>query len=248
VRLVVELAIHMKIGLMKHGSPTTLLVSFLVVLLGGGCGGGKKPQQLSVAEIVDQTAKKTGTLESFHFVFKVEHPATSAQGLSLTFASGDVIVPGKLRAEVAGSLSGVSLKSNLVFVAPTQFLKDPISGTWRKFETKTSPIGYFDPAKGVLAVIKGASRLALVGSATAGGADSYDLKGKVHARDLTAILGNPPSDQLVNVELLVGKRDLLMRRIRLAGPVTGTEPANIARNVELSRFDEKVSIEAPRPG
>jgi len=224
------------------------LTSLLVVVLLAGCGGGKKTQQLSVAQIVGQTTQKTGALKSFHFVLKVEHPAASTQGLSLTFAEGDVIVPGKLRAKVAGTLSGVSLTSELVFIAPTQFLKDPISGTWQNLQTKTSPIGYFDPAKGVLAVIKGSTQLALAGSATVGGADSYDLKGKVHARDLTAILGNAPSDRLVDVEFLVGKSDLLLRRIRLQGPVSGGEPANIARSVEVSKFDEQVSIEAPKAG
>jgi LppX_LprAFG lipoprotein len=235
----------------KRATRLTLLflsTSLLVPLVLVGCGGGKQERQLSVAQIVEQTTRKTGALKRFHFVFKVEHPAASRSGLSLSFAEGDVIIPDKLKADVAGTLSGVSLKSELVFVAPTQYLKDPLSGTWRKLETKTSPIGYFDPAKGVLAVIKGSTQLALAGSATVGGADSYDLKGKVHARDLTAILGNPPSERLVVVELLVGKSDLLLRRIRLEGPVSSGEPTNIARIVELSKFDEKVTIEVPKAG
>ncbi len=220
----------------------------LLALLVGGCGGGKKAQRLSVAQIVDQTTRKTGALKSFHFVFKVEHPATSAQGLSLTLADGDVIVPDKLRADIAGTLSGVSLKSKLVFVAPKQFLRDPFSGTWRELDTTTSPVGFFDPAKGVLAVIKGSTQLALAGSQTVGGVDAYDLKGKVHARDLTAFLGNPASERLVDVELLVGKSDLLLRRIRLEGPVSNAEPASIARVVDVSKFDEHVTITPPAAG
>lgn len=225
-----------------------LAAGLLAALLVAGCGGGKKGQQLSVAQIVDRTAQKTGAVKSFHFLFKVEHPARSTSGLSLTFADGDVIVPDKLKADVAGTLSGVSLRSQIVFVGPKQFLKDPFSGTWRTLETKTSPVAFFDPARGVLAVIEGSTQLALAGSKKVGGVDAYDLRGKVPARDLTAILGNRPSDRLANVELLVGKSDLLLRRVRLEGPVSAGEPANITRIVEVSKFNENVTIKAPEAG
>ena len=223
-----------------------LAASLLLALAAAGCGGGKKAKQLSVGEIVAQTAKKTAALKSFHFVFKVENAPSGRPGLNLTFADGDLIVPDKLRASVAGTLSGISLKSEIVFVGPKQFLKDPLTQTWRTLETKTSPVAFFDPAKGVLAVIKGASKLELAGSESVGGADSYRLKGVVRARDVTAILGNPPSDKLVNVELWVGKSDLVLRRIRLEGPVSAGEAANIARTVEISSFDKSVKIEPPQ--
>ncbi len=225
-----------------------LATGLLAALLLAGCGGGGKKAELSVAQIVDQTTQKTGAVKSFHFVFKVEHPAKSTQGLSITFAEGDVIVPDKLKANVAGTFQGIPLTSEIVFVGPKQFLKDPISQRWRTFETSTSPVAFFDPARGVLAVIKGSIQLELAGAETVGGADSYRLKGKVAARDLTAILGNPPSDRLANVELLVGKKDLLLRRITLEGPVSAGEPANITRVVEVSKFDEKPTIEAPVTG
>ena len=231
---------------MRRSITTAFVASLIAVALLAGCGGGKKARQLSVAQIVGQTTAKTAEVKSFHFVLKVEHPAPSTSGLSLTYANGDVIVPDKLRAEVAGTLSGVSLKSSLVIIGATAFAKDPFSGRWQKVDVKTSPVGFLDPAKGVLAVIKGSIRLALTGSATVDGVDCYVLRGKVPARALTAILGNPPSGRLANVALDIGKSDSLLRGIRLSGPIAASEPTNIAREVDVSRFDEKVSIEAPQ--
>lgn len=225
-----------------------------VLALAAGCGGGSKQTstttaaELSVAQIVARTARKTGALRSFHFDFEVTHPAASTTGLNLTSAAGDVKVPNELKASVAGTLSGVSLTSELVFVAPHQYLKNPLSGAWETLDVATSPIGYFDPAKGVLAVIKRSIRLARDGSTTVGGVDCYRLRGKVHASDLSAFLGTPASDRLANIELDVGKDDLLLRRIEVAGPVAAGEPQAIDREVTLSRFDEPVSIQAPKVG
>lgn len=233
---------------MSGASTKAFLMSLVAVALVTGCGGGKKAEQLSAAQILAKTAANTARVKSFHFVLKVEHPAPSGSGLSLTHANGDVIVPDKLKANIAGTLSGVSLKSALVFVGPSAYIKNPFGGGWQKVDIKTSPAAFFDPAKGVLAVIKSSTQLRLAGSATADGVDSYDLEGKVPARALTAILGNPPSDRLADVELLVGKDDLVLRRIRLTSPIAAGEPASIARQVDISRLDEKISIEAPPAG
>lgn len=232
-----------------RGSRTgVFLASLVAVALVAGCGGGKKARQLSVSQIVAKAAANTAQVKSFHFTLKVEHPAPSTSGLSLTYADGDVVVPDRLKANVAGTLSGVPLKSTLVFIGPTAFIKNPFGGSWQKVPVRTSPVAFFDPAKGVLAVIKGSIRLKLAGSATVDGVDAYDLEGQVPASALTAILGNPPSDRLANVELLVGKDDLLLRRIQLSSRIAPAEPGNIVRRVDVSRFDEKISIEAPQAG
>lgn len=224
-----------------------LLLALVAFLLLAACGGEKeeKAAELSVEEIVAQTTEKTSAVTSFHFVFEAESAPTAVAGLSLTFAEGDLVVPDRLRADVAGSLSGVSLTSELVIVGDRDFLKDPFRGEWRTFEVGTSPVAFFDPAKGVLAVIEGAQELSQLASEEVGGADSYRLRGKVPVSAITPILGNPPSERLVDVELWIGTEDLLLRRIRLEGPVLEGDPEDVVRTVELSEFDEPVEIEPP---
>jgi len=221
------------------------MVALCLGLLAGCGGGGEKEQELSVEEIVPKTRETTSALRSFHFVFNAENAPAAAAGLSLTFAEGDLVVPDRLRADIAGGLSGVQLTSELVIVGEEDFLKDPFRGDWRSFEVGTSPVDFFDPAQGVLAIIEEAQELEQVGFEEVAGADSFHLRGKVTASAITPILGNPPSEKLVAVDLWIGREDFLLRRIRLEGSVYEEDPDDVVRTVELSAFDEPVTIERP---
>jgi hypothetical protein len=45
---------------------------------------------------------------------------------------------------------------------------------------------------------------------------------------------------------VIGEDDHLLRRIEVSGPVAEGEPAAAQRVVEISRFDEPVTIEPPK--
>ena len=234
---------------MRAWGPAGLLATVLLALAVSGCGGGGGGEEgeLQVSEIVRRTTEATAAVKSFHFRIEVEHSPPNRPGLTLTFADGDLVVPDKLRAKVAGTLSGFSLRSELVFAGGQHFLKDPLSGKWLKLDVKTNPVPFFDPSIGVLPVITGAKELVRKGSQSVGGVACYRLEGVVRARDVTPILGNKPTRRRVGLELWVGKEDLVVRRIRLLGRISDYEPRSIVRTVEISRLDEPVSIE-PQAG
>ena len=97
-------------------------------------------------------------------------------------------------------------------------------------------MAFFDPAKGVLAVIKGARSVVTIGSEEVGGVASYRLTAKVRAGALTPLLGNSASAELLPVELWIGKGDMLLRRIRLAGPTTSSESKAAVPNSRAFRL------------
>jgi len=224
--------------------PVAALVPLLVLAL-AGCGGNGEPKGPAPQTIVNRATAETAAQKSFHFKLNVENPPASSSGLSLTFADGDLRVPDRLKAKVSGTFAGIPLSSQVVFAGERQFLENPITGNWQSFSTKTSPIAFFSPAKGVLAAIRGIHDPKLYGTGEIGGVETYHLTGKVKARDLTGFLGNPPSDREVDAELDVGKDDYLLRRLRLIGPIAEGEPDEVVRTVDVSRYGQHVAIEAP---
>jgi hypothetical protein len=205
-----------------------------------GCGGGS-----SVDEIIRASIEKTSVVRSFHFTLDVQNQPPSTSGLQLAAAEGNVSVPDRLRADVSGTFSGVALTSQLVVVGGTTVIKDPLTSAWRKVNVNTSPIPFFDPANGVLAVMRDARELEQAGSEEVGDVSTHRLRGSVTVAQITPLLGNPPSGETVDVTFWIGKDDAILRRVRVDGSINPGEPANVFRVLEISRFDEPVAIELP---
>lgn len=217
----------------------------VLAALAAGCGGASGPP---VREIVARDVAKTSALTSFHVLVHVENVPASKTGISLTYVDGDLAVPDRLHARIAGTLKGVPLTTELIVVGDRHFLKNPFTGAWQPIAIGMKAVTFFDPAKGVLSVIRHASGLAGDGSEDVGGVASYRLKGKVRADAVTPLLGNTPGARLLPIELWIGKRDFLLRRIRLSGPIAPGEGQDAVRTVELSAFDRPVRIAAPPVG
>jgi lipoprotein LprG len=99
--------------------------------------------------------------------------------------------------------------------------------------------------KGVPTVLRRATDLKNSGSEKVGGADTYKVTGKVAAGVVAPLVGVVAGGQLVPFTIWVGKKDYVLRRARLEGPVARSEPSDITRSVELSKFDEPVTIRPP---
>jgi predicted small lipoprotein YifL len=210
-----------------------------------GCGGGAKGPP--PAQIVAAATKATSAERSFHFVFDEQHGPPSNKGLHLIFAEGDVVVPGKVKAAVSGTFVGVPLRSELIVVGGRYYLRNPFTQTWQTVDVATNPVAFFDPAKGVLAVIAGATQVKNAGSEKVDGQDAFHVKGKVPVAAISPLLGNPPSPRLVNVDLWIDKESSRLLRVRVSGPVETGDPSNAVRTVDLSRYGKAVVIKRPVP-
>ena len=235
----------------RHGGRFTLLLGVtLLVGLGSACGdsGGGDAQEQSATDIVTRAARATESVKHFHFVFDEQNGPKSTSGVHLVFAEGDIAVPDKVKADVSGTLSGVALRTRLVVAGGKYYITDPFTGKWREVSIDLNPVAFFDPAKGVLAVIKAATQLELVGSEEVDGVDTCHLKGKTTVGSITPLLGNPPGTRLVDLELWIDKETNRLLRLRLSGEVEDGDPADAVRTIDLSRFGVVVPIAPPQVG
>jgi hypothetical protein len=211
------------------------------------CGGKSEPEP-SAQAIVERAATATSAQKHFHFVFDEEHGPRSTSGVHLVFAEGDIAVPGEVAADVSGTFLGLPLRSKLIVAGGKYYLEDPLSGKWREVSVSTNPVAFFDPAKGVLSVIRNARNLDLVGTEEVGGRDAYHLTGKTTVGAIAPLLGNPPGDRLVDIELWVDKESGRLVRVRLSGAVEKGDPPDATRTIDLSRYGVVVPIAPPKTG
>jgi len=208
-----------------------------------GCGGAAKGPP--PAGIVAASTKATAAEKSFHFVYDEQHGPAANKGLHLIFAEGDVVLPGDVTADVSGTMLGLPLRSALIVVGGRYYIRDPFTKAWQTVSVATNPVAFFNPAKGVLAVIAGATQLKGAGSEKVGGQDAWRVTGKVPVSAISPILGNAPSAKLVDVELWIDKQSSRLLRVRVSGPVESGDPSNAVRTVDLSHYGKAVVIKPP---
>lgn len=225
-------------------SSAAVLVAAVALAAAAGCGGSD--ETTSAETLVQESADATGALESFHFTLDVQNVPGSGAGLQLTSAEGDVAVPDRARADVGGTFAGVPITTQIVAVGDEVWLKNPLSGDWQAVDVTTTPVALLDPEKGVLAVMEGISDPVSEGTEELDGATLQKVSGTAAAADVAPLVAVPPSVREVSVTLWIGEEDHLLHRIEASGPVAAGEPENVARVVDLSRFDEPVTIEPPK--
>jgi lipoprotein LprG len=221
---------------------TRAIAGLLLALVVAGCGGGKEPPAPAPGVIVARDVERTAALRSLHFVFKVEHAPSGGPGLTLTLAEGDLGVPDRLHARINGTFARTPIQSEIIIIGERSFLRDPLTKKWRPFAAAPNP-GVL--VKGVPTVIRSARGLRNTGSEKVGGVDCYRLSGVVRADLVAPLVGVAASGRLVPFTIWVGKQDFRLRRVRLEGPVGKNEPDGVVRTLEMSKFDEEVTITSP---
>ena len=217
----------------------------LVALAAAGCGGGGGSGE-DPATIVRESARKTETVKTFHFALDISKVPTSTKGLQLTGAEGDAKVPDELEAQVSGRFAGFPLSTKLVAVGGKLWIENPLSGSWQSVDVETTPGFLLDPQKGVLGVMRGMTDVKEDGSEDVSGVSTTRITGTVPAAEVGPLAAVAAGSGSVGVILWIGKDDRILRRIEVAGPIASGEPADAVRTIELSRFGEPVTVEAPK--
>jgi hypothetical protein len=236
------------------------LLAALVLLLLAACGSGKNnhkaPTQqggrlatptptLSAQDLLDAAYQTTNAASSFHFVLSHENGSTPiANGISMTKAEGDIQKPDRFKATVTGQLSGFTVVVPVINVGDQVWLS--LSGN--KYSPLPNGVGaaaILDPNNGVLKALKGVKNPQIAGHEKLNGVDTTVVAGDVDAGDLTSLAQNAQAGKQVKGKAWIGDADHRLYRLRIDGPLNDQEPANIARIIDLSQFNEKLDIQPP---
>ena len=215
-------------------------------LLAAACAADPSPTPAATPEEVrDRAADALRSLSSAHF--RVTHEADASTNIgfaSLTEAEGDGLFPDRARFTLQAATAlfpNAALQIDVVQIGETTYLRDGISRQWQILPAGTLGIDFSDVAGSVADALASMRSPELAD----GGRDSHRLSGVVDAAALRGFVPAAPEDGTLRVEIWAGREDYLARRIRVEGALFPDDPPDIARSLEISRYDEPVVIEPP---
>ena len=200
------------------------------------------PTPVNAEALLQESGKVMEELESFHFRLHHRSGGTPLMpNLLLEEAEGDVIRPDGISVQFTGTFGGFAIKSSLITLGDSSYMTNPLTGKWESVPTEVSPLGFFNPRRGVtsmMARVEGSTLLPSDGKV-------HRVKGVLEAEALAPLVGATVEGSTVGVELAIDAETLRLLEAAFDGRVTPAEPDGTVRVITLSRFGEPVTIEPP---
>jgi len=202
---------------------------------------------LTATQIVSKASDKLDTINSFHCILEQTGGGTPiGMGVEMTKVDGDIVRPDRLKATVTGIVSGITMRIQMIAVGEVIYMTNPLTGNWEQLPSQFALLSVFNPNIGITAIMRGITSLAKLSDEQSAGVMCYHVSGRIDSENLSPITGSSVKGTSISVDLWVGKDDFLVRSIKLTGKITETEVPGIVRTLNLSNFDETISITLPQ--
>lgn len=204
---------------------------------------------ITAEDVRDRSAEGLRALSSVHFRISHEEGGTDI-GFStvLTEAEGDGLFPDKASYVAKGrnALFGDAVfEMDLVQDGETTYLRDRISMVWQTLPPGALPIIFVNINHGIADALASLRDTELTDGGAVDGAPVHKLTGVADAAAMRGFAPGAPEGETLHLEVWTEREGYLVRKVRVTGPLLADDPPDIVRILELSRFDEPVSIEPP---
>ena len=201
------------------------------------------PTPIDVAALLARSGEATSALKTFRF--QLEHSRDGGtpltETLTVTEADGTVVSPDGVSVEFAGTLGNFAVRSSLITLGDDSYMTNPLTGAWEQVAREVSPLGFFDPQRGIGSMMTEVMSPSLVEKS----GEAFVIEGDLPVEALEPLLGGLTEGNTVNVRLTIDSDSLFLKQAILDGRVTATEPDGVVRTITLSEFNEQVTIEPP---
>jgi hypothetical protein len=234
---------------------SVVLLASLLVACGGKKNHNAQPTSARATPVVtpspEQLLMRAGdtlnSLKAFHFVLTHQNGSTPiAQGINMTTAEGDFVQPDAFKGTVEGKLqSGFTVQAKVISVGNNVWIA-LADDTYLPLPNGIGAAAILDPQNGVLKAVRSVKSPQFVGTDHFDNTDMTVVAGTVDAGDLTALDQAAQPGKQVTGRVWIGNQDNRIYRIRLEGPLNDQEPGNIVRQIDLSQFNESITIQPPQ--
>ncbi len=234
-----------------QGSAAAAILAVAVALLAVSCGGPEPTPTPSITaeDVRDSGAETLRNLSTVHFLVTHEVGGTDIGFSStLTEAEGDGLFPDKAEfvAKATSALFGnAALELDIVQYGETTHLRDRISMVWQALPAGTLAIDFTNINGSIADALASLGELDLTDGGSVDGAPVHKLTGTTPSTSMRGLVPGAPEGETLHMEVWIGRDDDLVRKVRLTGRLVEADTPDIVRVLELSRFNEPVTIEPP---
>ena len=231
---------------------TAAILAMAAALLAVSCGSeptSTPTPAITAEDVRDRAAGALRNLSTVHFRVTHEEGGTNIGFSStLTEAEGDGLFPDKASfvAKATSALFGdATLELDIVQYGETTHLRDRISMVWQNLPPGTLSINFANINGSIADALASLGELDLADGGSIDGAAVHKLTGTTDSSSMRGFVPGAPEGGTLHVEVWAGRDDYQVRKVRLTGALLDADPPDITRVLELSRFDEPVTIEPP---
>ncbi|HEU0075657.1 MAG TPA: LppX_LprAFG lipoprotein [Dehalococcoidia bacterium] len=229
--------------------PCLLLIALLLACSGDDDApddGSPTATPESAEALLARAATAVENVTSFHFRLTHKNGTTPLPlNLALETAEGDVVIPGRLSAEVeAKAVGSIPVSVDVIAIDDETWITNPFNRRWQRLPG-SGLRDFADPEALVRSLVAAVEDPRIDGGSTIDGVRTVKLVASIDAGLLRDALAIARGGNEVQVEAWLGAEDGLPRRIRIIGPLSSSEDDDVSRQIDLSRFDEPVEINPP---
>lgn len=236
-----------------------VVVSLLVLVL-GACGdqgttgdaeATTTPESTLTAEqILNQASDRLDATQSLHFNLEVEGRTfiDAANTIQILSAEGNLKRPDRVQASFVANLLGrANVTIRIITVGTTTWWTDLVSGAWG---AAPPDIGYdasvlFDDTVGLAPILRAFSGAERAGTEEIDGVEAYRISGTVPRTLIDDVTAETLQGETVDVTVLIARATDDIRRVIVAESTDVPETDRASWTLNVSRYDEPVTIEPP---
>ena len=206
---------------------------------------GPKP---TAQQLITALQKNFRSVKSFHVVMSTQNlSSTTASQVQIRGASGDIIMPDKIKAQAMVLLSGQAVTVNLISIGDTQYITDPITGQWRTIKGVLDPRTLTNPDTGILSLVGKLQNLTGPTDDVVGGVPCWRITGALNAKYIAFFTGGGvPAGTMLQTSGCIGKADGLPYQLSVTGQAAPGDTPQSVRSFNVSNYNENISITAPQ--
>jgi hypothetical protein len=207
-------------------------------------------QEQDVNAILMASSQRLADIETLHFTLDIEGDTFIDESgtLKLESAEGDLARPDKVSVEFKVSLFGAGTVSiRMITVGEESWTTDLITGNWGDAppEFGYNPSILYDNQNGLGPVMGKLEKSTLEGTEEVNDRDAYHIKGTASADTIQPLTAGTMTGDPVPLEIWIDTETSDLLRVKVFEPESDEKENPATWELNLSKFNEKVTIEPP---